>query len=155
MGWGQAGRGGDQDRGRGRGRGLGLGQGCSRSRSRYLPVWMGLGEAPGGLITHGPCRGPVHQPWARVLSPRDSPTTSIRAIPAAAPRVASASPDSWRSVFHVCRPGRGRVASSLTGGCKLWSRHALVGTDQVPLLSPGLHVGLMLMDNPISVHSLS
>ena len=37
----------------------------------------------------------------------------------------------------------------------LWSRYALVGSEQVPLLSCGLHVVLVLMGSPISVDSLS
>ena len=118
-------------------------------------------EGRGDLITHRPCQGPVHQPWGRGLSRRANPTTRVRAVPAAALRVTRPSPDSWRPVFHVRRPGEGRVASSATGGSRLCSRHALVGTDQVPLLSPGSwgalcsHLGLMLMDNPVSVHLLS
>ena len=38
---------------------------------------------------------------------------------------------------------------------QLWSRHALVGSDQEPLLLPGLHVVLLLMDSLITVDNLS
>ena len=78
-----------------------------------------------------------------------------QSVPAAAPSVTSPSPDIHRPVLDASRAGEGGVASSPTGGCKRWSRRALVGTDQVPLLSPGPHVGLVLMDSLISVDSLS
>lgn len=106
----------------------GKGQGSCRSSSRYLPGWRGLG---GDLGDH-----PRTLPRpSGVLSPRNGPMTRVRAVRAAALRVASLSPESWRSVFHVRGPGEGTSM--------LWSRRALVGTQQVPLLSPGLPVGLM------------
>lgn len=65
--------------------------------------WSRSVDGPGGdLISPGPCHGPAHQPWARVLSPRDNPSTRVRAAPAAAPRVASPEPEcrylSWEEV---------------------------------------------------------
>ena len=152
---GSQGEGETRDRSRSRTRTRTRSRGAAGAGEGISQGGWGWVEGRGDLITHGPCHGPVHQPWARGLSCRANPTTRVRAVPAAALRVTRPSPDSWRPVFHVRRPGEGRVASSLRGSSKLCSRHALVGTDEVPLLSAGLHVGVMLMDNPASVHSLS
>ncbi|XP_064308340.1 uncharacterized protein LOC135313436 [Phalacrocorax carbo] len=62
----------------------------------------------------GPAMAQVTSPGAQVLSPRYSPTARVRAVPAAASRIASPSPDNWRGITE------GSVVCSSPGSVVGW-----------------------------------